>query len=389
MKKNSYTLLFIVLLCVSVIFTFTACNNDPDSSSGNNSTVIFTDSCGREVEIPKNIERFAPAGAVAQMVLMPLLENNSENKSNTNDNVEKTGDKKTNNKEPKMVGIANKPNKTELKYISNDLKKMPVFGQFYGSSPNLNTEALLAADPQVIIDVGDMKKTQKEDMESIQDQTGIPVIFIDASLEKFPECYRTLGRLLDNQKKGEELASFIEDTLKMAEKNSKIINEKKTDKKSVFYGGGPEGLNGNAKGSCQADVIDIIGAENALTVKEINHAGGGNTVNMEELYNMDPDVIITTADGSYDKIKSSNSWADLSAVKNNRFYEIPNTPYNWMSQPPSMNRIIGIWWLGNLVYPDIYNFDIISKAQEFFRLFYNYDLSRKEAKTLLARSSLK
>lgn len=361
MIKRNVKIITLILLCLIMVFAFAACGSDSqESTSSNSGTVTFTDSCGRDVEIPADIERVAPCGAVAQMVMMPLAED-------------------------KLVGIANQPSETEVKYVSEKMADMPVFGQFYGSNPNLNKEAILAADPQLIIDVGDMKPTQKEDMDSIQQQTGLPVIFIEASLKKFPEAYRTLGELLGNEEKGEELAAFIEETLKMASENSGKIDNQKT----VFYGGGPEGLDGNAEGSCQADVIDIIGAKNALVVDEINHAGGGNPVNMEELYNMDPDVILTTEGGSYDKIGTSEAWAKLSAVQNGNFYEIPNTPYNWMSQPPSMNRIIGIWWLGNLVYPDVYDYDMVAKTQEYFKLFYDYNLTKAEAKELLANSSLK
>lgn len=361
MIKRNVKIITLILLCLIMVFAFAACGSDSqESTSSDSGTVTFTDSCGRDVEIPADIERVAPCGAVAQMVMMPLAED-------------------------KLVGIANQPSEIETKYVSEKLADMPVFGQFYGSNPNLNKEAILAADPQLIIDVGDMKSTQKEDMDSIQQQTGLPVIFIEASLEKFPEAYRTLGELLGNEEKGEELAAFIEETLKMASENSGKIDNQKT----VFYGGGPEGLDGNAEGSCQADVIDIIGAKNALVVDEINHAGGGNPVNMEELYNMDPDVILTTEGGSYDKIGTSEAWAKLSAVQNGNFYEIPNTPYNWMSQPPSMNRIIGIWWLGNLVYPDVYDYDMVAKTQEYFKLFYDYNLTKAEAKELLANSSLK
>lgn len=360
MKNRKLKSFVLIMLCITVAFAFASCGSGDQEKTDNGDTVTFTDSCGRDVEIPANIQKVAPAGAVAQMVIMSLSQD-------------------------KLVGIANAPSENETKYVSEELADMPVFGQFYGSNPNLNKEAILAADPQLIIDVGDMKPTQKEDMDSIQEQTGLPVIFVEASLDKFPEAYRTLGELLGNKDKGQELAAFIENTLKMAEENSAKISDKKT----VFYGGGPEGLDGNAEGSVQADVIDIIGAENALVVDEINNKGGGNPVNMEQLYNMDPYIILTTEGGSYDKIGSSDAWAKLTAVQNGNYYEIPNTPYNWMSQPPSMNRIIGIWWLGNLVYPEVYDYDIAGKAQEFFKLFYDYELTEDEAADILANSSLK
>ena len=359
MRSNIRKILALVM-CIAIVFAFTACGDSNSSSDSEATTVMFTDDCGREVEIPADIEKVAPAGAVAQMVIMSVSED-------------------------KLVGIANDPSEAELKYVSEDMADMPVFGQFYGSNPNLNKEALLAADPQVIIDVGDKKESQKEDMDSIQEQTGIPTVFIETSLDRFPAAYRTLGELLGNEEKGEQLAQFVEETLDMAKTNSDAVTEKRT----VFYGGGPEGLDGNAEGSVQADVIETIGAENALKVDEINHAGGGNPVNMEELYNMDPDVIITTEGGSYDKMSGDSTWSELTAIQNGDFYEIPDSPYNWMSQPPSMNRILGIWWLGNLVYPDTYDYDMVEKTKEFFSLFYNYDLSDDEASDLLANSSLK
>ena len=44
-----------------------ACRENQDAE-----TVKFTDSAGREVEIPKNIERIAPTGALAQIVLFSV-----------------------------------------------------------------------------------------------------------------------------------------------------------------------------------------------------------------------------------------------------------------------------------------------------------------------------
>ncbi len=56
----------------------------------------------------------------------------------------------------------------------------------------------------------------------------------------------------------------------------------------------------------------------------------------------------------------------LTAVRSGDYYEIPNLPYDWMSSPPSVNRVLGVWWLGNLLYPELYDYDMIAVAQEFF-----------------------
>lgn len=39
-----------------------------------------------------------------------------------------------------------------------------------------------------------------------------------------------------------------------------------------------------------------------------------------------------------------------------------------------MNRVLGIWWLGNLLYPELYDYDMAQVAQEYYGLFWHYDL---------------
>ena len=357
------------IICCAVILIMTvgfcACGNSSSSGSDteDEATYEFVDSCDRTVQIPETITRIAPSGATAQMVLMTIA--------------------------PEMlVGLSSTPSTDQYPYFPEEMITLPTFGQFYGSKANLNMESLIAADPQVIIDIGDKKAGHAKDMRKIQKQTGIPTIFIEADIDDFPNAYRTLGQILGKEKKGEELASYVEDVLALAEENKAKLTEE--DVVSVMYGTGSTGLNTNAKGSVQADVLDMIGVENAIVTEEVTNQGGGTLVGMEEVYKVDPDVILLNTGGPYDRIVSGDSeWEELTAVKDGKVYEVPNVPYCWMSSPPSINRVIGILWLGNILYPDLYDYDMVAKAQEFYKLFWNYDLSEEEAKALLANSTLK
>ena len=52
--------------------------------------------------------------------------------------------------------------------------------------------------------------------------------------------------------------------------------------------------------------------------------------------------------------------------------------------------VLGVWWLGQLAYPDVYNdYDMVEVAREYYKLFWNYDLSDKEAKAMLSNSYFK
>ncbi|MFR1991131.1 MAG: hypothetical protein ACLS3C_14135 [Oscillospiraceae bacterium] len=51
--------------------------------------------------------------------------------------------------------------------------------------------------------------------------------------------------------------------------------------------------------------------------------------------------------------------------------------------------LLGVWWLGNLLYPQYYAYDMVEKTQEMFRLLWNYDLTAEDARAMLANSTLK
>ena len=351
-----------LLLCSALLLSLFGCSDTPvyDPLDGVE-TAEFTDSAGRIVTVPAEITRIAASGSTAQMILMTLC--------------------------PELlVGLASSPSTAQRPYYPEEMWYLPTFGQFYGSKANLNMESLIAAQPQIVIDLGDPKDTIREDMDMIQEQTGIPTVFICATLDEMPAAYRTLGKLLGREAEAEERAAFVEKTLAMAEENRAKIAA--GDRKAVMFGTGSTGHASNAAGSSQADVIDLVGAVNAIETDEISNRNGGTTVDLEQVYVCDPDVILLEAGGPYDDL-ANREWSSLTAVKNGEYYEIPNLPYSWMSSPPSVNRVLGVWWLGNLLYPELYNYDMIQVAQEYYALFWHYDLSAEEAAELLSRSTRK
>ncbi len=248
----------------------------------------------------------------------------------------------------------------------------------------MNLEALIAAEPQVIIDLGDMKKTHKEDMDDIQARTGIPTIFIEANLDTFPQAYRTLGELLGCEEAAESIANYIETTVADTRAVAATIPEDK--RVTVMFGTGESGLDCNAKGSIHADVIELVGAENAVVVEEVSGKGGGNTISLEQVMVFDPDVILFASGGPFAAVGGDAAWGAVRAIRENRYYEIPMGPYNWLASPPSVNRIVGIKWLAELLYPDYYDYDVAKETKEFYSLFWHYELTDAEVGAFLQNS---
>ncbi|WP_455718676.1 ABC transporter substrate-binding protein [Anaerosporobacter sp.] len=331
---------------------------DPSNKDETSDTILFTDSAGREVEIPSNITRIAASGSLAQIVLFSVDPD-------------------------KLIGLASEFSDNAKSYIDEKYYDLPILGQFYGQE-TFSAEAVVNANPQVIIDIGETKDTIEEDMDTIQKQTGIPTIFIEATLETMPTAYRTLGELLDKETECEELATYCEDTWNDAKEKSDSIKEE--DRVKVFYAEGDTGLQTEPKGSIHADVIDLVGATNVTDI-ESTSSKGLEQVSMEQIMLWDPDVILFAPDSIYSSVKEDKTWSELDAVKYNRVYEIPIGPYNWMGRPPSINRIIGIKWLGNLLYPDIFDYDMVEETQKFYKLFYHSTISEEQAKELMSYST--
>lgn len=183
--------LFALLLCLCLL---AGCAAQTLPAQEPAATVSFVDSCGRTVEVPEKIDRVAVSGLTAQMILVTLAPE-------------------------KLVGVASRPDEAQPAYLPAELAQLPELGQLYGGKGNLNPESLIACAPQIILDLGDRKANHAADMQSLQEQTGIPTVFIEASGDTLPQAYRTLGALLGVADAAETLARYIEDTLTMAEAN--------------------------------------------------------------------------------------------------------------------------------------------------------------------------
>lgn len=51
-----------------------------------------------------------------------------------------------------------------------------------------------------------------------------------------------------------------------------------------------------------------------------------------------------------------------------------------------MNRVLGIQWVANMLYPDRYDVDMMDVTEEFYKLFYEVDLTDEQAQELLGNS---
>jgi iron complex transport system substrate-binding protein len=276
-----------------------------------------------------------------------------------------------------LVSKASEYSDKYLKYIPAYVSELPVIGQFYGSD-NLNLETIASINPDVVIDVGEPKGTIVEDMDSITKSVAIPAIHVTADLRSTPQAFRTLGKLLGREEKGEALAAFCERALAQTDD---IMARVGGDKVSALYCLGDAGLNVLARTSFHSEVLDYL-TDNLAVVDEPSSKGSGNETDLEQISVWDPEVIIFAPDSVYDLVASDPTWSKLRAVSSGRFYQTPSGPYNWMGSPPSINRYLGMLWLTSALYPEYAEFDLFEEVREYYSLFYGFELTREEFDSL-------
>ena len=350
-----------VVLMISLLLSLILTGCGSRSSGKPTEYWVFTDSAGRNVAIPVELETVAPSGTYAQMFLISLCPE-------------------------KLIGLSTALTRRQKQFLPENLQELPTFGQFYGGTGTVNYEAIIAAKPDLIVDIGEKKDTIVQDMDTIHEKTGIPVVFLESSLGTVPETFMMLGEVTKTPERAEELAVYCQEVLDLAaEQSAKIPEEARA---RVYVGDGEYGTEANPAGSVHSEVMDLVGAVNVAELEEYSDSGK-KEVPMEQILIWNPEVVFLTTDANYDEIGEDPVWSSVQAVQDHRVYEIPSAPYNWIDRPPSVQRILGLLWMGNLLYPEYYSYDMVEKTQEYYRLFYRYDLSEQEAKQLLAHSTLK
>lgn len=338
--------------------TDTSESSSSEESSAESSAFTFTDSLGREFTFEEPIETVAASGLLSQLVIYSLAPDT-------------------------LVGWSNEWSEGAEKYIPEKYSSLPLIGQLYGSNTEMNPEQLMIADPDVVIDIGDSKDGIAEDLDTLEEQTGIPFIHIDADMATMPECYTILGELLGMEEEAQVYADFCDS---IYTRTLDIMEEVGDNKVSVLYLTGDTGTNVIAKGSYHAEIIDLVG-DNLAVVDSPSSKGTGNETDMEQLMLWDPEVIFFSPDsGVYDTVADDPLWSGLQAIQSGRYYEVPIGPHNWMGFPPSIQRYLGMMWMTKILYPEQADFDIQAEVTRYYEMFYHYELTDEDYQELVANS---
>lgn len=318
-------------------------------------THAFTDDTGRRVELPKSVERIGAAGNPASFFLYTFAPE-------------------------KLVGWSKNPKGDQAEYYLPEVRNLTQWGSFYGAKSTLNKEELIKVNPELIVDFGQAKGNIKEDMNNIQKDTNVPIVFIKGDLEDTRSAYEKLGKILHMEDRAKELIAFIDEVMAIADK------AKAAPEKTYYVGDGDAGLNTNHAGNVQAAAFERVGLKNVIQLDDKSDRGG-NEVSIEELVKQDPEIIFLYSNSIFETIKDLPIWSSLQAVKNNQVYEIPSAGFNWIGRPSGVNNILGILFAARVKAPQVLSEGELKEMMiRYYELFMHYGMSQGEADAILKRA---
>ena len=247
-----------------------------------------------------------------------------------------------------------------------------------GTDANATAEEVLNTDAQVVI------ISNKATAETYR-EAGITVFSVSAgnTIDGFRKSIKKTAELFGEEAmaKAEAYVAYSEELQAMVEE--RIAAVPKDQYPSVYYISGGATPYNTSKGGNYAEEYIAIGGGYLCT------AGGvitGNTITAEQLLEIDPDYIFSGTNNrnpAYDALMADEALAGLSAIKNGKVYKTPQGTLPWDTLGPEIAMMPV--FVGKTLHPELFeDIDLKELMTDFYKKFYNYDLSDEYADLMLA-----
>lgn len=275
----------------------------------------FTDSAGRSVELPAQVERIIPAGPPAAVLLYALAPE-------------------------KLAGLIAAWTDRQRDFVPEAYRSLPVLPRLTRPTSEADIVALRGKNAGLIVDYGDNGPAYVAAAEKAQSALAVPCVLLDGRMARIAGTLRSLGTILGRKERGEELAGLAAEVLERLRPVSALAQEARV---SVYLARGADGLLGVRPGGSPGEAIELAGGRN------VTPSGAGSFAKFSpvEVAALNPAFVIledpAAADGPLPKALDPKT-----VILVDR-----GGPFGSMEEPPSINRLIGALALASILHPDL------------------------------------
>ncbi|HVC55571.1 MAG TPA: ABC transporter substrate-binding protein [Stellaceae bacterium] len=306
----------------------------------------FIDAAGRHVLLPDRISRILPAERDAEVLVYVLAPD-------------------------RLAAISRRP-------LLRRRAGEAVLDWGPRSTPASMAATARQVQADLIIDAGTVTPARAAFADQVQRLTGIPYILVDDSFARMPAVLRSLGAILGVGDRGNDLGLYAEEAI--AGLRGRLLIRPASARPLVYFALGDDGLTTALPGSPAGETIDEAGA---INVAAPLGRGGDVAVTPGQLRDWNPAIIIAQRRQFFAAARRNPAWRQLAAVRNRQVYLEPTSPFGWIADPTGVNRLIGLYWLSSLLYPDATQDDLRATTCSFYDKFYRIKLTNARLEALV------
>lgn len=243
---------------------------------------------------------------------------------------------------------------------------------------NVTAEQILESGAQVVF----WNRAAHEELIASLEAAGIACV--NVQITNSEDLLRTIHVIADTfgtefaQEKAQAYDEKYHIYLKSAIEHANQIPD--DEKKTVLVIGSVDNPTVGAIDSYQGYWTNLTGLINLTPVK----AGEPqSTLTMEEIYEIDPDIIIAQGPFNRDNINNDTNWKEVRAVKENMLFSNPSVLDEW-GMPTSEAPLQFIWVLKQFYSQYAEDIDASAELISFYKDFYNYEITQEKADAILS-----
>ena len=340
------------------------------ASQGTDSAAkTIIDHAGAEVEIPAKIDRIVVGNTLPLASVLTVYLGSAE---------------KIVGMHPASMGAAQSGLLSELFPEILEAETGFIDGQ------EINLEELLKLEPDIVIGVGE------EQAQALRD-VGIPAVTLSVSnwnydvVETYDQWISLFDQIFGESPVTKRVSEYSHNAYETIQKKVASIPDEEKKRVMILFNYSEEAMTTSGPvffGQFWCDAVGAVNVANGLT------GTGSIAINMEQVYEWNPDIIIITnftsalPEDLYNNTIGQDDWSTVNAVKNRQIYKMPLGLYR--TYTPGADTPVTLQWFAKTVYPELFeDTDIYAITRDYFKEYHNVDLTDEQIQSIYepARSS--
>lgn len=335
-----------------------AAEEEKDAAAAEQEMITLVDDRGIEVTLPKNPERIVISSILPLTSVYCLYRGGTEG----------------------LVGIAAAAmSAAENSYLAKMYPEILDLPYEFSAGGQVNIEEVMELKPDVVF-----YRANEEDEGDMYIQAGIPAVAFSTSkfgsdtIATFSGWITLLDQIFGGGDKTQGIVERGNEIVEMLRERTANLTEEERPSAVVFSGFADGELKVAGGNIFSEFYITEGGAYNCAT-----ELSGSKNVNMEQIYQWDPDVIFINnfcpyvPEDFYNNAIENYDWSNVSAVKNKRVYKFPLGTYRWY--PPAGDAPLSLVWVAKQIHPELFeDIDMDAMVKDYYKEFYGYELTDED-----------